>query len=415
MNNSEHSLKNVPRLLFKVLVSYGLVVVVLSFMLILTLLGTLEQTDRGIYDVVESYFNSAFVVHRFDDIPFLGEGAGFALPLPGGYLLMVILFVNLLCGAIIKARKEWRRPGMLIAHSGILLLLLGGMVSTHFSDRGFMQLFESESGSEFISFTDWQIEIAEAGADGKLSEALVIPPADLWDMRQDEKRTFTSAELPFDVVVNGYARNAMPMEASSLGGKEISTRKIDGFVLNPLREEKETERNIPGLYAAFPAKGGGAAAAQEAILWGGSPHPYTLTIGDRKWAVTLTKAKWEMPFTVRLDDFKAVYHPGSEIPAKFESYITKIEDGVEEKVKIWMNHPLRHEGYTFFQRSFGSDEPDPQTGRQFSVFDVVRNPADQWPLYALIVVGTGLLVHFVQKLGSYLARALEKRPATASR
>ena len=409
MKSPEPSLKNLPLILFRIFTSYGLVVVVLFFMLVLTLLGTLAQTTRGIYDVVEAYFDSAFVVHRFEHV--FGTDFSFPLPLPGAYLLMVILFINLLCGAIIKARKDWRRPGMLVAHGGILLLLLGGMVSTHYSDRGFMQLFESGQGNEFVSFIDWQVEIVEAGEDGKPSEALVIPPKDLGDIRQDEKRTFKSAELPFEFVVNGYARNARPLPVGQLPAGAAASRMIDGFVLNPIPAKKEAEQNVPGLYAEFRPVAGGV--SQEAILWGGALAPYTLTMGDRKFAVTLTKQKWEMPFTVRLDEFTAVYHPGSDIPAKFESHITKIEDGVEEKVKIWMNHPLRHEGYTFFQRSFGSEEPDVMTGRQFSVFDVVRNPADQWPLYSLIVVGLGLLAHFLQKLGSYLAKASANRAATS--
>lgn len=404
MNETEFSLKHGPRLLFKVFTSYGLVVVVLVFMLVLTLFGTLEQTKRGINDVVETYFNSPFVVHRLWGIP---------LPLPGGYLLMVLLFTNLLFGAIIKARKEWRRPGMLIAHGGILLLLLGGMVSTHYSKRGYMQIFENESSNEFFSFIDWQLEIAEVREGGKLDEALVIPPGDLSDIRLDEQRIFVAGELPFDVVVNGYARNARPLPSGTLKKGAVFSREVDGFVLEPVKVEIKEETNIAGMYLELREKESGE--IHEAILWGGERYPYTLAIGDRKWAINLTKTKWEAPFRIRLDEFKAVYHPGSEIPARFESYITKIENGVEEKVKIWMNHPLRHEGYTFFQRSFGSeDEANPMTGRQFSVFDVVQNPADQWPLYSLIVVGTGLLVHFVQKLGGFLRSSRVNRMATAS-
>jgi hypothetical protein len=34
----------------------------------------------------------------------------------------------------------------------------------------------------------------------------------------------------------------------------------------------------------------------------------------------------------------------------------------------------------------------------FSTFAVVRNPADQFPLYACIVIATGLVLHFTRKL-----------------
>ncbi|MCH7960656.1 MAG: cytochrome c biogenesis protein ResB, partial [Candidatus Hydrogenedentes bacterium] len=100
---------------------------------------------------------------------------------------------------------------------------------------------------------------------------------------------------------------------------------------------------------------------------------------------------------------------GTETPKAFESYVTKIEGDSHEKLKIHMNHPLRHRGYTFFQASFGAD----QTGAAefFSVFSVVRNPADQVPLVACIVISIGLIIHFSQKLFRYLQVENKRRKA----
>jgi hypothetical protein len=39
----------------------------------------------------------------------------------------------------------------------------------------------------------------------------------------------------------------------------------------------------------------------------------------------------------------------------------------------------------------------------FSVFEVVRNPADKWPEYSLYVVTFGMLVTFLTKFGIFLA------------
>jgi hypothetical protein len=47
----------------------------------------------------------------------------------------------------------------------------------------------------------------------------------------------------------------------------------------------------------------------------------------------------------------------------------------------------------------------------FSVFAVVRNPSDQVPLYACIVIGMGLLIHFGRKLVFYLKAEARKRAA----
>ena len=66
--------------------------------------------------------------------------------------------------------------------------------------------------------------------------------------------------------------------------------------------------------------------------------------------------------------------------------------------------------YTFFQRSFGSeDENDPLAGHQFSVFDVVENPADQWPLYSCLVIMAGLLLHFGRKIVRHVRAQAKKR------
>ena len=73
-----------------------------------------------------------------------------------------------------------------------------------------------------------------------------------------------------------------------------------------------------------------------------------------------------------------------------------------------MNEPLRYRGYTFFQESFGpKDESDPD--KMFSQFSVVRNPADQWPLYSLIVTFVGMGIHFLQKLAGFIARSNRAR------
>jgi hypothetical protein len=73
-----------------------------------------------------------------------------------------------------------------------------------------------------------------------------------------------------------------------------------------------------------------------------------------------------------------------------------------------MNHPLRHDGYTFFQESWGPGNAAPGDPL-FSQFAVVRNPGDQGPLYACIIVSVGLLLHFIQKLLAYMRAETKRR------
>ena len=107
-----------------VLGSLKLTVIVLLALGVLTWLGTLAQMHLSLHDVQRDYFESWFIVHDTH----LPEGAETTLrvPLPGGALLIGILFLNLLIGGVIRMKWRWKSCGVLIGHLGILLLLIKG-------------------------------------------------------------------------------------------------------------------------------------------------------------------------------------------------------------------------------------------------------------------------------------------------
>ena len=94
------------------------------------------------------------------------------------------------------------------------------------------------------------------------------------------------------------------------------------------------------------------------------------------------------------------------MPRSFTSDVTKIEDGVAQSMKIRMNEPLRRLGYTLYQSKWGED---PRTREPYSILEVAKNPSDQWPLYACLVISAGLLLHFVQRLVRYLMAEAGRR------
>jgi cytochrome c biogenesis protein ResB len=142
-------------------------------------------------------------------------------------------------------------------------------------------------------------------------------------------------------------------------------------------------------------------AVHEGIVWGMADQPFLARIGDQSWSITLQRRRWQLPFTVRLEQFTRELHPGTSIPAAFSSDVTVEEPDATQHFHIAMNRPLRYKGYTLFQASWGPTDAGPND-RLFSTFAVVRNPADQFPLYACIVIAAGLLVHFSQRLISHL-------------
>lgn len=370
--------------LFDFLASYGLSCVLFLILLALTYLGTMYQVENGLYAAQEKYFGSLFLIHWV--------GGAFPVPLPGGYLVMAVLFANLLCGGIVRARKGWSKLGILLAHLGMCVLLIGAFITYRMAETGYLLLYEGDKTADFESYHDWEIAIAE-GTAGTVTEYL-IPQSDFVDLTGSRSRTFQVQALPFDLVLTGYVRNAALVPTTKGSGKAV-----DGKILQSLPLSKENDQNIPGAYIAIQEKSGGK--AQEHILAGQARPPLVVTAGEKPWKIELRKKRHPLPFTIALNKFSRELYPGTSIPRVFKSDVTRTDAGITQDCEITMNEPMRHRGYTLFQSSWGPAEAQPGD-HLYSVLAVVRNPADRFPLYACLVVTVGLTIHFSIKLLSYL-------------
>ena len=103
-----------------VLSSLRLTVLLLSLCMILIFVATLLQVEMGIHEVQLKFFRSW--IAWFDIVP--GEKR-FPIPFPGGMLLGALLLLNLLAAHICRFKLSWGKAGMLLVHTGIVLMLLG--------------------------------------------------------------------------------------------------------------------------------------------------------------------------------------------------------------------------------------------------------------------------------------------------
>ncbi|HSP43277.1 MAG TPA: cytochrome c biogenesis protein ResB [Luteolibacter sp.] len=387
--------------IFDVLSGFGLATILLLLMGVLTWFATLEQVEVGLYPTLNKYFHW----QSFFLLPEL-KGKVVPLPLPGGYWVGVVLLVNLTLGGVIRIRKGWKHVGNLIAHAGIIFMLVAGGVAHHFSERGNMAVGEGDSSNTAEDYFEYVVEVAEV-ADGKPRDIHVIRGKHLTDLTAGNNRLFRFPELPFDLEIGGYLKNALPVaisERAPAAGELVT----DGYYLMSRPDEINAEANTAACYARVVDRDG--AKSEPFILAGASFHPFTVERDGRVFIVDMRKRLWPMPFTVQLDEFTAEFHPGTNRPAKFVSKITRVENDSEAEVTIQMNEPMRYEGLTFFQASYGPPGAGPGE-RMYSVFEIVKNPADKWPEYSLYVVTFGMLVTFLTKFGIYLsAGSRRKKP-----
>ncbi len=86
-----------------------------------------------------------------------------------------------------------------------------------------------------------------------------------------------------------------------------------------------------------------------------------ISVGDHEVYMKYGSKEIELPFALKLNDFIAKKHPGTEDRKQpsYESFMSKVEvvDGSNSyPYDIYMNHVLDHKGYRFFQSSFDPDE-----------------------------------------------------------
>ena len=281
--------------LFRFLSSYWLSVILLVMLLILTWLGTLEQREHGIYKIQKDYFESVLVVYHAGPIP---------IPLPGAYAVMVVLFINLVLGGLMRVRWTWGAAGVITTHLGILLLLVSSFVSHSSSVHGNVTLYEGESSAEFRSHFLWEIAVYPAPEmpDGKPVREHLIPHQEFVGLGSLDYRVFRGKDLPLEFTLNALIENAWP---KAEGQHPPTNPVVEGVYLEERESAKEAVQNILGAFinVRVVADVGDEKKGELAILWGDSPLPFLVETPKGRWAIELRKKRSNLPFGLRLDKF----------------------------------------------------------------------------------------------------------------
>ncbi len=367
--------------------SFKLSVVLLMLLGLLTWFGTLEQAEHGLYEVQKKYFESYVLMHDVGPI---------SIPLPGANLVMTMLFLNLVVGGLWRIRKGARQAGVLVVHVGILLLLVSGFIKLNHSEDGHVTLYENGTANTFQSYHRWELAISRTMPDGGVEEWL-IPQEDFLELPEGETRTLFADSIPFELELSHVMPNAQRMPKGPMFDVDVPV--IDGQFLQRQERVPDAERNTAGVYVALRSEGEGD--GEELLLWGRDFGPTTHLVEGMPWQLQLRKERYPMPFSIALDDFLKEDHPGTSMPSWFSSDVTVVEGGSARTVRISMNEPLRSDGLVLYQASWGPANAPPGTPL-FSTLAVVRNPADQYPLYACILIAIGLLLHFSRSLTRYV-------------
>jgi len=393
----------------KAVASLRLTVVLFALALVLVFLGTLAQVDLSTWAATTRYFRSLLVWVPFQVFVRFGQTffgvdkdlvVNGAFPYPGGWALGALLLINLLAAHAVRFKLSWKRSGILLIHAGLIVMMLGELVTGLFAVEGNLTIHQGES-SNFLEHRDASELAVISQADDKSKDDVVIVPG----AKLRNRKEISDKLLPFDIAVKKFLPNSALLEKKAPAGPENPADRGEGMDTVAVERapgtgvDKEARFDVPSAYLTFTDKGSGKVLG----TWLMSAYlgPQQLEVDGKTYDIVLRFKRTYKPYTMHLKKVTAKMYPGTDIPKDYSSLVQLVdpEEGEDRTVLIYMNQPLRYwyRGETFYQSSVADNVTT-------TVLQVVRNPGWMMPYVSCCVVALGMLIHFGLSLHTFLGR-----------
>jgi len=374
------------KLLWNFLASLRLTVVCLLLALVLVFAGTIAQVHVGLYQAQAQYFKSFLVWWS-------PPGAGWRIPVyPGGYLIGGVLVLNLIAGHLKRFGFARKKLGLFLIHAGLILLLLGQLLTDLLSTESSMRLAEGETAQYSEDFQKAELVLIDK-SDPRNDRVYSIP----------DKRLARQTEFPLNPLtlrVKQYWPNAGLFKEAAPGAVPTGATRDVGqglFLTGKPPTTKMNERNLPAALVEVVTPQGPLGSWFVSSLLA---QPQTFTAGGKSYEIGLRFLRYYKPFRITLLKFSHDKYQGTEKARNFSSRVRLQNPATREdrEVLIYMNNPLRYQGETFYQSGFlETDQPT-------TILQVVRNPSWLTPYLSCALVGLGLAVQFLTHLFGFIKR-----------
>ncbi|MFO0810719.1 MAG: cytochrome c biogenesis protein ResB [Gemmataceae bacterium] len=405
----------------KAIASLRLTVVLFVLSMFLVFVGTLAQLNDGVWTVVDRYFRSVYVwvpVQLFVQLGqvFLGVPPTYrlslAFPFPGGITLGTLLLVNILAAHATRFRLTWKRAGVLIVHTGLIVLFVGEAVLWFADDvEARMTMAEGET----VNYLEMsrKVELAMTDSSDPKSDDVVVVPGTM--LRDNLGKVIANKDLPVDIRVDEYAENSDLMEAGMATGPDVFTTSIGRRVRLSTRKEGTgvdtgAHDDAALVRVTLLEKGTTKEIGTYVVSLWLQPNftsrlpryafaPQSVPIGGKNYTIELRPKRAYRPYAMKLLEFRHDVYVGTDTPKNYSSEVRLTDPSEKEdrEVLIRMNAPLRYRGETFYQSGV-------LQGQKGTVLQVVRNPGWTLPYIACALVTFGMLWHFGIMLSEFLAR-----------
>lgn len=298
-----------------------------------------------------------------------------------------------------------KRAGVVLLHAGIGLMLYSEVHTAINSVETHIRMVEGET----VSFAEdlRYFELAVVDKSGEKTDQEVVVPIELLSQAyangEDSDALLSDEALPFDVKIRKLYPNAELRELQP--GQESPATLGVGQAYRFVEKGTSTGVDMnqafdsPGAVVELLDKSSGDSLGVLSLF--PTLPGAVVEAGEKSYEARIRPKPYDKPYTLTLLDFERKTYVGSDKTKSFKS-IVQLKDpelGVDRRVEIWMNNPLRYRGDTIYQSSF-----DPGN-LAYTDLQAVKNSGWMIPYVACMIVGTGMLAHF----GALLLRFVRRR------
>src|SRR5947207_13998101 len=186
-SSSQFDFRKMIRKIVDLITSLKLTIACLAAAMALIFAGTLAQVHLGIHEAQQRYFQSMFVWWP-------PEGRGFKIPIfTGGHLIGAVLLINVIAAHAKRFRWTWRKLGIHLTHTGLIIMLAGGLFTDLFAVESHVRLANGDTKNYSEDLREMELAVIDTTGED-LGQVTAIPESVLRD-----RRVIGPCSLPFRI------------------------------------------------------------------------------------------------------------------------------------------------------------------------------------------------------------------------
>lgn len=317
-----------------------------------------------------------------------------------------------------------QRAPVVVLHAGLGLMMANELVVHFLHVESQMRIYEGQTAT--YTEDSRHVELAISVPEGTDDTRVTVVPHELLQTNVGQSQPISHPALPCDIRVLKYLRNSTITPRKDAKEENLANAGI-GLQWNGEEQRAAAGADAGGsvdfasAYVQLLEKQTGRElgtylVSQYQDLMPVLPSTQPLELDGKRYDLSLRFHRIHKPYSITLEDIRKNDYVGTDTPRDYSSYIRLVDEElkVDEKLRVWMNNPLRFRDETFYQSGY---HKDPVSGKEHTTLQVVSNFGWMIPYVSCMIVVVGMVAQFGATLLRFAQRRAEGRttPANAAK